>query len=68
MPRMHVGGVKLRSLSHDANQPIKKFRSPDERWKSSNNRLSTGALFIIFSQRTFSRFALTLRSSACYAG
>ena len=38
----------LKHLTHDANQPIRKFHSPDERWKSSNNRLSTGALFLFF--------------------
>ena len=38
----------LKHLSHDANQPIRQFRSPDERWKSSNNRQSTGALFLFF--------------------
>ena len=38
----------LKHLSHDANQSIRKIRSPDERWKSSNNSLSTGALFLFF--------------------
>ena len=38
----------LKHLSHDANQPIRKFRSPDERWKSWNNRPSTGVLFLFF--------------------
>ena len=38
----------LRQLSHDANQPIRKFRSPDERWKSSKNRLSLLARALVF--------------------
>ena len=42
----------LKHLSHDANQPIRKFRSPDEWWKSSNNRVSTGMLFFRRASRS----------------
>ena len=48
----------LKHLSHDANQPVRKFRLPDEWWKSSNNRLSTGGLFLFF----FAARVLTLRA------
>ena len=62
----------LKHLSHDANQPTRKFRSPDERWKSSNNRLSTAALSFCracsCASPSLSRFARTQRSSTCCPG